>query len=149
MIIDNLSMLCKYTGVCEKLSVVCEFLSENSLADLECKRYDLKDGVFLNVSEYEPYAAGDKWETHKKYADLQIVVEGSEKMDGASLCEVKGPNGYNAEDDFEFYDVCEGTVTTICAVPGTFAFFAPGDPHRPGIKLDSPKVKKAVFKIPV
>ncbi|MBE6714395.1 MAG: DUF386 domain-containing protein [Ruminococcaceae bacterium] len=149
MIIDKLSNLRSYASFNEKFNIICEFLEKNDLNSLCEGRIDLSDGVFLNISSYEPYSAGDKWETHKKYADLQIVVEGDECMDASSITDVEGPNGYNEDDDYEFYDICKGSVTTVRALPGTFAYFAPCDPHRPGIKFNSEKVKKAVFKIPV
>ena len=139
MITDKITNLRSYASYNEKFNIVADFLEKNTLAD----------GIFLNISEYTPYAAGDKWEAHKRYADLQIVVAGDECMDGAALCDCTGAGQYFEEDDYMFYDKCEGSIATVKAVAGTFAYFAPTDPHRPGIKYTSETVKKAVFKIPV
>jgi len=149
MITDKLSLLRSYASYNEKFNVVCDFLEKNDLESLPMGRTDLEDGIFVNVSEYEPYAAGDKWEAHKRYADLQVVVSGDECMDGAALCACIGAGEYHEEDDYMFYDKCIGSIATVKAVAGTFAYFAPTDPHRPGIRYTSDKVKKAVFKIPV
>ena len=150
MIIDKISMLGSYASYNEKFLVVADFLEKNKLSDLPEGRIDLDGGVFLNVGEaYEPYAAGDKWEAHKRYADLQIVIEGDECMDCAALADCTGASQYFEEDDYMFYDKCEGGIVKIYAYPDTFAYFAPSDPHRPGIKWQADKVRKAVFKIPV
>ena len=101
-----------------------------------------------NVSEYEPYAAGDKWEVHKKYADLHIVAAGGEKIDCACTLDGEGLGYYSEEDDFMFIDTCGDGITTTNLKPGTFVYCAPHDGHRPGLKWNTDKVKKAVFKIP-
>ncbi len=149
MITDKITNLGSYASYNEKFNTVVDFLEKNDLADLPCGRIDLEDGIFLNISEYTPYAAGDKWEAHKRYADLQVVVAGDECMDGAALADCIGAGEYHEEDDYMFYDKCVGSIATVKAVAGTFAYFAPTDPHRPGIKYTSDTVKKAVFKIPV
>ncbi len=149
MITDKITMLRSYASYNEKFNIVADFLEKNPLDSLPMGRTDLEGGIFVNVSEYEPYAAGDKWEAHKRYADLQIVVAGDECMDGAALADCIGAGEYFEEDDYMFYDKCEGSFATVKAVAGTFAYFAPTDPHRPGIRYTSPTVKKAVFKIPV
>ena len=150
MICDKLTMLRSYASYNEKFNIVADFLETHDLSTLAPGRIDLEGGVFLNVCEpYRPYAAGDKWEAHKRYADLQIVVSGDECMDCCALCDCIGAGEYFEEDDYMFYDKCEGSITTVKAFPQTFAYFAPTDPHRPGIKYLSDKVCKAVFKIPV
>ena len=148
MIVDKLVNLNLYTSVVPEFEAVAEFLKNNDLAAMEEGSYDVCPGVKCNVSEYEPYAAGDKWEVHRKYADLQIVVSGDEKMDCASTLDGVGVGPYSDEDDFLFIDSCGEGMTSIYALPGTFAYFAPHDAHRPGLRWKAEKVKKAVFKIP-
>lgn len=149
MITDKIDLLRSYSAYNESFNVVADFLDKNPLDTLPMGRTDLEGGIFVNVSEYKPYAAGDKWEAHKKYADLQVVVCGDECMDGAALCDCVGAGEYFEDDDYMFYDKCTGSYATVKALAGTFAYFAPTDPHRPGIRYQSDKVKKAVFKIPV
>lgn len=150
MICDKISMLRSYASYNPLFNIVSDFLDNNDLSALPVGKIELEGGIFLNIGDYyEPYAAGDKWEAHRRYADLQIVVDGNECMDSAALSDCIGEGEYFEEDDYLFYDKCNGSITTTKAFPGTFAYFAPTDPHRPGIKLEADKVKKAVFKIPV
>lgn len=149
MITDKLTQLRSYSSYNESFNIVADFLEKNPIDTLPEGRTDLEGGIFCNVSSYEPYAAGDKWEAHKRYADLQIVCEGDECMDSAALCDCIGPGEYFEDDDYMFYDKCTGSIATVFCAAGTFAYFAPTDPHRPGIRWNAQKVKKAVFKIPV
>lgn len=149
MFADKVENLSKYVPMVPALKIVCDFLEKTDLNELPIGETKLSDGIFVNISEYEPYPEGDKWETHEKYADLQIVVEGNERMDWASRLDCKEGEGYNDEYDFEFYKYCDASYASVFGLPGVFAWFDPMDAHRPGLKYKADKVKKAVFKIPV
>ena len=148
MIIDKIENLELYTAVVPEFAAIAKYLRETDLASLEEGSYEVCPGVKCNVSEYEPYAAGDKWEVHKKYADLHIVAAGGEKIDCACTLDGEGLGYYSEEDDFMFIDTCGEGITTTNLKPGTFVYCAPHDGHRPGLKWNTDKVKKAVFKIP-
>ena len=148
MIIDKIENLELYTAVVPEFAAIAKYLRETDLASLEEGSYEVCPGVKCNVSEYEPYAAGDKWEVHKKYADLHLVAVGGEKIDCACTLDGEGLGYYSEEDDFMFIDTCGDGITTTNLKPGTFVYCAPHDGHRPGLKWNTDKVKKAVFKIP-
>lgn len=147
MIIDKIEHLKLYTAVVPEFEAIADYLANNDITSYESGSYEIIPGVKLNISEYEPYAMGDKWEVHRKYADLQIVLCGNEKMDCKSTLECEGGE-YNEEDDFMFMDSVTEDITSIYMTPGHFAYFAPHDAHRPGLKWSSATVKKAVVKIP-
>lgn len=149
MITDKIENLRNYSKVEPAFDVIADFLDKNSLADLPVGSIDLGSGITLNLSEYEPYPEGDKWEAHLKYSDLQVVVLGNEKMDWAPVSNGEGGEGYHDDDDYELYKSCGDAYASIFGTAGTFAYFAPCDAHRPGLKYKDTKVKKAVFKIPV
>ncbi len=147
MIVDKIENLKLYAAVVPEFEAIAEFLKNNDLASFDEGSYEICPGVKVNISEYEPYAMGDKWEVHRKYADLQLVLAGNEKMDCKSTYDCCGGE-YNEEDDFMFMDSTDDSITNIYAFPGSFAYFAPHDAHRPGLKWTASKVKKAVVKIP-
>ena len=76
MFCDKLSNLKSYSGVCPAIKTVCDFIEKNDLSALPAGRIELSDGAFVNISEYEPYPSPDKWEAHRRYADLQVVISG-------------------------------------------------------------------------
>ena len=96
MIVDKLCNLELYSSVVPEFTAVADFLRNNDIASFEEGSYEIVPGVKLNISEYEPYAIGDKWEVHRRYADLQMVLCGDEKMDCKSTLECVGGeyNGY-------------------------------------------------------
>lgn len=149
MFCDKIENLRKYVSLHPGIDIIADFLEKNTLSDIPLGRVELADGIFMNMQEYEPYAAADKWETHRKYADLHIMVCGDEKMDGAPVSNACGGNGYSEEYDYEFFDTCGDSYATFYACPDIFVWFGTEDAHRPGIHHRSDKVKKAVFKIPV
>jgi YhcH/YjgK/YiaL family protein len=89
-----------------------------------------------------------RWESHRRHADIQLVVRGSERMGAAPLSDLKVLPPYDPEKDVEFHagDASSGQIITVSA--GEFALFLPHDLHMPGLQIDGPaEVKKVVVKI--
>lgn len=146
MIFDTVDKLREYAGYNQAFSVIADFLDKNDAAKLELTRYELGDGIFCSVSEYQP-GEGGKFEAHRRYADLQYVVMGSEKIEVLPICDASESGGYT--DDIEFFAKAERLPSAVVLNAGTFAWFAPQDTHRPCIKAESENVRKIVFKIPL
>ncbi|MDF2721282.1 MAG: putative beta-D-galactosidase, partial [Paenibacillus sp.] len=116
---------------------------------LEPGKYEI-DGanVFALVQQYEtkPYEIS-KWEAHKKYFDIQYIVQGEERMGHVSIEFAKPTTEYNPDSDFYLF-AAEGNLLKIGA--GYFTFFAPQDVHMPGVCVTEPSpVKKIVFKLAI
>lgn len=149
MFCDKIENLRRYAAICPKLNVVADFIEKTDLKELPLGTTHLPEGVFVNMEEYETYPAPDKWEAHRVYADLHVLVIGDERMDGAPISNAEGGSGYNGEHDFEIFDTCKGPYATAYGTPDVFVWFGPEDAHRPGLRWNTVKVKKAIFKIPV
>ena len=146
MIFDTVDKLREYAGYNQAFSLIADFLDKNDAEKLELTRYELGDGVFCSVSEYQP-GDGGKFEAHRRYADLQYVVTGSEKIEVLPICDASESGGYT--DDIEFFAKAKRQPSAVVLNAGTFAWVAPQDTHRPCIKADSESVRKIVFKIPL
>ena len=86
-----------------------------------------------------------KWEAHRRYADIQYVVLGQERMLWQSLA-CSTPGEYLAEKDFLPLNAEPGADFLVPA--GRLAIFFPDDAHRPGIAVPgSGPVFKLVVKI--
>ena len=128
---------------------VFEFLKKD-LDRLEPGKYPLVgDEAFALVSEYQTKEAAEaRWESHRKYIDLQYLIDGEEKMGLLPLNNAVSPQTYNEEKDLLFYGENEGEY--FIAGPKAFFLFLPTDVHRPGILIEEPRpVKKLVVKIAV
>lgn len=145
MIIDKFENLPLYFSCLPGLDRAAEFLSGGDIAD---GRHEI-DGekIFANVSSYEPkeFSADMRFEAHKKYADLQAVLAGGERIDWAPLGSLKEESEeYSKGGDIAFYSGEKHMSVTLSA--GEFVILFPGDAHKPCIR-SSGSVKKAVIKL--
>lgn len=124
---------------------------ENFLDELSIKGRMEGDGFYVMLQEYEtkPDEEG-RWETHKKYIDIQYVLSGQEKTGYTNIGNLGEILESNQENDFYFYgeEACADWVTVH---GGDFVIFFPTDGHKPSLNVNNmvSKVKKVVFKVEV
>jgi biofilm protein TabA len=127
---------------------VFEFISKNDLVSLPVAKYTIDgDNVFAPVSEYETKLPADgKWEAHKNYIDVQIVLSGKEQIGIAPVEKATVVVPYSEAKDVMF--VNPSVENDYHAKPGTFFIFFPTEAHRPNMMDgEQVKVKKIVFKV--
>jgi len=141
MILDNLGHFNEYHFP-EELQKTLQFLK--GAVHLKDGRYDLEDGIFVLIQSYCTRERKDcRIEAHKRYVDLQYIIDGNERVGIRSDGKIFVP--YNPENDIEFY---EGESNWIDLHRGDYIVLFPQDRHQPCMGDGSP-VKKAVVKIPV
>ncbi len=124
------------------------FLKNADLTSLPSGRYDLEGvDLFAIIDEYttkdEEIA---RFEAHRKYADIQYVILGEERIGITSLNKTKVTVPFDGEKDIVFLDTLEFLYKV--ASPAKFFVFFPDDAHCPGVKnLENSKVKKVVIKV--
>ena len=132
----------------ERWNKAFQFLSEQNLAELKTGRYELEGTeLFVNVDEYVSRNEEDVlFEAHKKYADIQVVVSGEEKIGVLPLKNTTVSIPYDEEKDIMFLTTEEENY--CIAEPGTFFLFFPEDAHRPTVKAaENIPVRKVVVKV--
>jgi YhcH/YjgK/YiaL family protein len=128
----------------ETKSCIIEFIKNNDLQTLPCGKYDLGDGDFVNIFEYETKENDNVFETHKAYVDIHYVIIGTEKILWADKY-LRVLKSYQADGDYSLGTVNEPKELTQI---GDLCVFLPDEPHKAGVILyETTKVKKAVFKI--
>jgi YhcH/YjgK/YiaL family protein len=86
-----------------------------------------------------------RWESHRKYIDLQYVIRGKEKIGVAQVSTAIVINPYDDARDAANY-TANGKY--YIATPVVFYLFFPSDAHKPNIHVDGyDTVKKIVIKI--
>lgn len=86
-----------------------------------------------------------KWESHRKYIDLQYVIRGKEKIGVAPVATATVTKPYDETKDGANY-TAEGKY--YIATPEEFYLFFPSEAHRPNLHVDGyDTVKKLVIKI--
>jgi len=85
------------------------------------------------------------WESHRKYIDIQYVINGEEKIGVYPVSKATVTKEYDDKKDAANYSA-DGKLYS--ATPGTFFIFFPSDAHRPNITPGGNKVvKKIVIKV--
>lgn len=147
MILDKIENLKKYTDAIPHSAEIADFLASNDVASLPAGRYEMTDGVFVNVSDVQN-GENNVYEAHRRYCDLQCVVIGDEYMKRCHIGACGDESDYSEKNDCILYKSAERE--TLCHVSeGEFAFFEPQDAHCPGICGSTPAVRKLIFKIPI
>ncbi|MCP4394094.1 MAG: DUF386 domain-containing protein [Alphaproteobacteria bacterium] len=155
MIIDTLENATLYHDLGDGIKTALQFLEHTDLKALKCGKHKIDgDNIFIIVEEYnsKPIEQG-KWEAHRTYTDIQVVIKGTEKLGYLNVKHMQPTIKYDAEKDIVFgtnkgydKDINEGNFITATA--GDFVIFTPNDAHMPGIAAGTPSpVKKAVVKV--
>ena len=147
MLYDTLENLNQYTGLFPNLDKAIDFIEDNDVSALPLGRTEIDgDDVYVTVMEAEPTPGeGRAFETHSRYMDLQMDLEGAELCEVA-LGDVEEAEPYDEEKDFALWNGAASAALVLGG--GRFAVFMVEEPHKPAIKAQGcDKVKKAVFKI--
>jgi len=151
MITDKISNYKLYTGLGSNFKEAFELLASNRF-NRESGRYELSNGMYYMVQSYETKPVSDgMFESHRKYIDLQFIVDGKERQDYLNLAALKIREPYNADKDVIIYDVPDSKGFALILETGYFAIYYPEDGHMPNLRTGSNADKniKVVVKIPV
>ena len=113
-------------------------------------RHDV-DGekVYINVSTYEtnPINEDRRFENHRDYIDIQILLSGKELIGFAHRDSLTVTDEYRP--DYELFGMVE-EFDKVVLTPGKFAVIYPNEPHAPGLAAGGPEaVRKMVIKVRV
>ena len=145
MIIDKLENIDKYSQI---PTYVVEFLK--TLNSKDFGKYILNDNEFVNIESYMTKKVSDaKFEKHDKYIDIQLLIEGNERIYIKHSDKLKKPLEYNSDKDIMFYgdSIIDSDYVTL---DGTnFVLINPYEAHAPQVSIceNCKKVKKAVVKL--
>jgi len=149
MIIDQLKNANLYYGMNKKIATALRFLEENNLSAMSSGRYAVDgDDIFALFQSYITKDIQEcKWEAHRRYIDVQFILQGRERMGYSGLEKMEVVQDYDEETDVAFFDG-NGDMFTVSS--GYFVIFMPDDVHMPSIAADtSEPVKKFVVKIKI
>lgn len=147
MIIDRIENAARYYPLHQKFKEAFDYISRIDIHALPVGRHDIDDSMYVLVQEYmtKPKADG-KWEAHRRYIDLQYVVQGAEGMGYANIHDLE-QGEYIPEKDFL---PLFGEGEQIALRSGYFVLLFPEDAHMPSMALgESKPARKIVVKIAV
>lgn len=147
MILDSVSNGKLYFDILPGMDEVFSFLADCEKEPKSCGTYTISERVYVMVKSYETEPEDHlRYETHEKWADVQVMVKGSEWMGWKSIDKKLYSEPYNSDNDVTFYPDLSGQNIRVDA--GEFIVFFPDDAHKPGCMNDEPtSVEKMVFKV--
>lgn len=141
----------KYDYLGEKFKKAFAFLKETDFSSLHEGKIEIDgDDIFAEVQEYvtKPFEEC-KFESHRKYFDIQYMAEGEEYFGFISVKELEKDTGYDEKCDLEFYQFPK-ISGRLHLKEGDFAVVSPDDGHQPRCIGKEPcHVKKIVVKVKV
>lgn len=152
MITSTLSQLHWYKIISPSFTKAINYALATDFAPMEPGKYEIDgDTVFAIVNEFTTKPAAEcELEAHQLYADIQIVVSGTEKFGYTPLVKQEPSSPYNTENDVSFYSIPEEEISYLTLAAGQFIIFFPSDIHQPETFHHQPElVKKVVLKVKV
>ena len=149
MIFDDRRNLKRYMKLAPELWGKLEAFLDTLSADTAPGKYEIDgDRVYASVQHYAPHELRpEKLEYHRKFIDLQMVIEGHEllyfqEIDGAPVTEP-----YQPAKDVAFCRMTPDKAAPLPLAPGRFALLFAGEGHAPCIGDPATEVHKLVVKI--
>jgi biofilm protein TabA len=125
------------------------FMRDHKMDTMQPGKYVIDgDNVFadITVTPSTPFEEA-KWHSHKKYCDIQYVIQGTEQVGVAPKTGAPVIIPFNDKGDSQFYSQ-DMKGNYYPATPAYFFIFFPTDVHRPFIKVNGGgPVKRIRFKV--
>lgn len=148
MIFDTLKNVDNYKGL-GRVYTALKFLAETDFSAINLGRYELDgDNIFYMVQSYDTDPDKTISEAHRKYIDIQYMVEGEEIIGVADISSDKELTEAKEENDVWFYN-CKTEPLTLSA--GKYMVLYPNDLHCPGVATNGTALtcRKVVVKVKV
>lgn len=150
MIADKIENIGSYRNISDHIGEIENYMKDHDIDAMENGVYVISPSVYFTVKEYRPRKQDQiRWESHRKYIDLQYLVRGKELMGYVPAGELEVAEAYDEEKDCIFYKEAE-RASYIKMKEGLFAMLLPQDAHFPSFTDGSGQYnKKIIFKIEV
>ncbi len=148
MILDSLSNIKRYTALHPLFHYAVEFVRNTDLLKLAPGCYPIVgEHLFAIVEDVAGRSRAEaRLECHRRYIDIQLILDGTDEMGWKPLGDCRQPGGeYIAEKDIIFFD--DAPSVWIAVMPGEFCIFFPEDAHAP--LVSSENIRKVILKISV
>ncbi|MCD7971915.1 MAG: YhcH/YjgK/YiaL family protein [Candidatus Azobacteroides sp.] len=146
MIVDSLTNAASIEKLHPLFQKAFDFLKTTDFSKIESGKIELEgEKLFVSIVETQGKTKETaKLETHNKYIDIQMPLEGIETMGWLAGQDCKNEiEPYNEGKDITFF--IDKPSAYITLKPYEFAVFFPEDGHAPAIAEG--KIKKAIVKV--
>jgi len=148
MILDSLPQADRYFALHPLFVRAFEFLRGTDLKSLAPGKHTVEgERIFAIVEACAGRTRAEaKLECHRRYIDIQLVLEGVDEMGWKPVAECVDPaTDYDVARDIRFFN--DAPSSWIATPPGSFCLFFPDDAHAPLVSTG--QIRKVVVKIAV
>jgi biofilm protein TabA len=148
MILARLAETDRYLALHPQFARAFDFLRNTDLKALAPGKHNVQcEQIFAIVEVCAGRTREEaKLECHRRYIDIQLVLEGVDEMGWKPVAECVDPEtDYDAERDIRFFN--DTPSSWIATPPGSFCLFFPDDAHAPLVSRGY--IRKVVVKIAV
>ncbi|HMH24145.1 MAG TPA: YhcH/YjgK/YiaL family protein [Puia sp.] len=152
MITSTLAQLHWYKIISPNFAAAIDYALTTDLSGAEPGKYEIDgDNAFAILNEYITKTIDEcEAESHQDYADIQIMIDGTERFGYAPLIGQEPSVPFQLDNDVAFYELPETELSYITLHPGQFILFFPSDIHQPEVLQHQPApVKKLVIKVKI
>jgi biofilm protein TabA len=146
MILSTYSQSGRYAVLHPLFPRAFEYIRNTDLMSLAPGHHPILGKDLFAIVEHEAgrTRAEAQLESHRRYIDIQMVLEGIDEMGWKPLADCREPvDDYSAERDIRFFR--DAPASWIAVPSGAFCIFFPEDAHAPLVSTGI--IRKAVFKI--
>ncbi|MDR2427359.1 MAG: YhcH/YjgK/YiaL family protein [Endomicrobium sp.] len=147
MIIDDLKNINFYSNFNSSIKLALRFIKDNANCFAKEGRYEINKNIYAVIETSIPKSLKQqKLEAHRKYIDVQYIVDGYDVIGYRSLLDCyQIYKDYDETKDIEFFN--DKPDFNIVINEGHFSIFFPSDAHAP--LCGEKPVKKCIVKIDV
>lgn len=148
MILSSLSQSPRYTALHPLFARAFDYIRDTDLYNMAPGRYQIAGDDLIAIVEHVAGRSREmaRLECHRRYIDIQLVLDGDETMGWKPLADCHNPVGeFGTEKDIQFFT--DAPASWITTPPDHFCIFFPEDTHAPLVGNGS--IRKVIFKIAV
>lgn len=148
MILSNLSQTERYVKLHPLFARAFDYMRNTDLYALAPGRYPVAGDDLIAIVEHVPGRTREmaKLEAHRRYIDIQLVLEGVDEMGWKPLQDCYNPlSEHSEEKDIRFFH--DAPAAWVPVPPDAFCIFFPEDAHAP--LVSSGPIRKVIFKVAV
>ena len=148
MILGNIHNSERYADLHPLFMRVFDYIRDNDLFNMAPGRYNLVGDDLIAIVEHVSARTKElaRLESHRRYIDIQLVLDGDESMGWKPLADCHNPVGEHSEEkDILFF--LDAPASWVPVPPDHFCIFFPEDAHAP--LVGSGTIRKVIFKVAV
>ncbi|MDR3256447.1 MAG: YhcH/YjgK/YiaL family protein [Endomicrobium sp.] len=145
MITDDLENINFYSNINNAIKEALEFIKVNISCSSKEQRYEINNNMYSVVETSKPKkSSNQKLEIHRKYIDVQYIIDGYDVIGWKSLSNCKKIyKNYDKSKDIAFFN--DYPDFNIILKQGSFSVFFQQDAHAP--LCGKLPVKKCIVKV--